>query len=170
MLCVFQLTEAQTGKFNVHVHVEYEWRLQNEDLDESDEEMEDKVSSLYLLLLLNSMWKCSGFVTIRCLRVLLQPIPVRREERPVSCFMLGSGPVPPNLAAVARDAASLARDKQRSQVTSMMISNETYGTVLDLSLLPPGPTPPLPPRAPNRGQSWISLCLRSSACLVNSQF
>lgn len=49
--CVFQLTQAQTGKFNVHVHVEYEWRLQNEDLDESDEEMEDKVSGVYLLLL-----------------------------------------------------------------------------------------------------------------------
>ena len=41
---VLQLTQAQTGKFNVHVHVEYEWRLQNEDLDESDDEMEDKVS------------------------------------------------------------------------------------------------------------------------------
>lgn len=40
---MFQLTQAQTGKFNVHVHVEYEWRLQNEDLDESDDEMEDKV-------------------------------------------------------------------------------------------------------------------------------
>lgn len=44
MSVAFQLTQAQTGKFNVHVHVEYEWRLQNEDLDESDEEMEDKVS------------------------------------------------------------------------------------------------------------------------------
>uniref|UniRef100_A0A7N6F5S0 ArfGAP with SH3 domain, ankyrin repeat and PH domain 2b n=1 Tax=Anabas testudineus TaxID=64144 RepID=A0A7N6F5S0_ANATE len=120
--CEELLTQAQTGKFNVHVHVEYEWRLQNEDLDESDEEMEDK------------------------------PIPVRREERPVSCFMPGSGPMLPNLATVAHDAASLARDKQRSQVTSMMISNETYGTMLDLNLLPPGPTPPLPPRAPNRGQ------------------
>uniref|UniRef100_A0A669BIF1 Arf-GAP with SH3 domain, ANK repeat and PH domain-containing protein 3 n=1 Tax=Oreochromis niloticus TaxID=8128 RepID=A0A669BIF1_ORENI len=41
--CEELLTQAQTGKFNVHVHVEYEWRLQNEDLDESDDEMEDKV-------------------------------------------------------------------------------------------------------------------------------
>lgn len=40
---LFQLTEAQTGKFNVHVHVEYEWRLQNEELDESEDELEDKV-------------------------------------------------------------------------------------------------------------------------------
>lgn len=41
----FQLTQAQTGKFNAHVHVEYEWCLQNEDLDESEDELEDKVGS-----------------------------------------------------------------------------------------------------------------------------
>ncbi|XP_030261189.1 arf-GAP with SH3 domain, ANK repeat and PH domain-containing protein 2b [Sparus aurata] len=119
--CEELLTQAQTGKFNVHVHVEYEWRLQNEDLDESEDEMEDK------------------------------PIPNRREERPVSCFVPGSGPMQPNLAALARDAAGLVRDRQRPQVPSMMISNETYGTMLDLNLPPPGPTPPLPPRAPPRG-------------------
>ncbi|XP_039980461.1 arf-GAP with SH3 domain, ANK repeat and PH domain-containing protein 2b isoform X2 [Xiphias gladius] len=121
--CEELLNQAQTGKFNVHVHVEYEWRLQNEDLDESEDEMEDK------------------------------PIPNRREERPVSCFVPGSGPMQPNLAALARDAACLMRDKQRPQVPSTIISNETYGTVLDLSLLPVGPTPPLPPRAPHRGHS-----------------
>uniref|UniRef100_A0A6Q2YXM3 ArfGAP with SH3 domain, ankyrin repeat and PH domain 2b n=1 Tax=Esox lucius TaxID=8010 RepID=A0A6Q2YXM3_ESOLU len=44
-----QLTQAQTGKFNVHVHVEYEWRLSNDDdLDESEDEMEDKVSSVHV--------------------------------------------------------------------------------------------------------------------------
>ncbi|XP_041661245.1 arf-GAP with SH3 domain, ANK repeat and PH domain-containing protein 2b [Cheilinus undulatus] len=119
--CEELLTQAQTGKFNVHVHVEYEWRLQNEDLDESEDEMEDK------------------------------PIPNRREERPVSCFVPGSGPIQPNMASLARDAAFLARDKQRPQVPSMMISNETYGTMMDLNLPPLGPTPPLPPRVPNRG-------------------
>ncbi|XP_075968234.1 arf-GAP with SH3 domain, ANK repeat and PH domain-containing protein 2b isoform X2 [Anarhichas minor] len=120
-LCEEQLTQAQTGKFNVHVHVEYEWRLQNDDMDESEDEMEDK------------------------------PIPNRREERPVSCFVPGSGPMQPNLAALARDAACLARDKQRPQVPSVMISNETYGTMMDLNLPPPGATPPLPPRGPTRG-------------------
>uniref|UniRef100_A0AAQ5YP73 ArfGAP with SH3 domain, ankyrin repeat and PH domain 2b n=1 Tax=Amphiprion ocellaris TaxID=80972 RepID=A0AAQ5YP73_AMPOC len=118
--CEELLTQAQTGKFNVHVHVEYEWRLQNEDLDESEDEMEDK------------------------------PIPNRREDRPVSCFVPGSSGMQPNLAVLARDAAVLARDKQRPHVQSTMISNETYGTMLDLKL-PQGPTPPLPPRAPNRG-------------------
>nr|XP_054604192.1 arf-GAP with SH3 domain, ANK repeat and PH domain-containing protein 2b isoform X2 [Nothobranchius furzeri] len=115
--CEELLTQAQTGKFNVHVHVEYEWRLQNEDLDESEDEMEDK------------------------------PIPIRREERPVSCFV----PMQPNLAALARDAALVVRDKQRPAAPSTIISNETYGTMLDLNLPPPGPTPPLPPRFQQKG-------------------
>ncbi|XP_029352341.1 arf-GAP with SH3 domain, ANK repeat and PH domain-containing protein 2b [Echeneis naucrates] len=119
--CEELLNEAQTGKFNVHVHVEYEWRLQNEDLDESEDEMEDK------------------------------PIPNRREERPVSCFVPGSVPMQPNLAALARDAATLVRDKHRPQIPSTMISNETYGTMLEFNLPPAGPTPPLPPRGQSRG-------------------
>ncbi|XP_062266951.1 arf-GAP with SH3 domain, ANK repeat and PH domain-containing protein 2b [Platichthys flesus] len=116
--CEELLTQAQTGKFNVHVHVEYEWRLQNEDLDESEDEMEDK------------------------------PIPNRREERPVSCFVPGPSPMQPNLAALARDAACVVRDKHRPPAPSTIISNETYGTMMDL--LPAGPTPPLPPRFPHR--------------------
>uniref|UniRef100_A0A8C1UDR3 ArfGAP with SH3 domain, ankyrin repeat and PH domain 2b n=1 Tax=Cyprinus carpio TaxID=7962 RepID=A0A8C1UDR3_CYPCA len=47
VLCDQQLTQAQTGKFNVHVHVEYDWRLHNDDLDESEDEMEDKVNILF---------------------------------------------------------------------------------------------------------------------------
>uniref|UniRef100_A0A8C8IHM5 ArfGAP with SH3 domain, ankyrin repeat and PH domain 2b n=1 Tax=Oncorhynchus tshawytscha TaxID=74940 RepID=A0A8C8IHM5_ONCTS len=136
--CEELLTQAETGKFNVHVHVEYEWRLSNDDnLDESEDEMEDK------------------------------PIPHRRseQERPVSCFVPSSGlmgPMPggPNMASLARDAASLARDKQRAHLPSMMMNNETYGTILELSPPPSGvpalpvvPTPHLPPRTATKGQS-----------------
>lgn len=43
-LCLFaQLNQALAGKFNAHVHVEYEWCLQHEDLDESDEDLDEKV-------------------------------------------------------------------------------------------------------------------------------
>lgn len=38
-----QLNQALAGKFNAHVHVEYEWCLQHEDLDESDEDLDEKV-------------------------------------------------------------------------------------------------------------------------------
>lgn len=78
--------------------------------------------------------------------------PSDRPDRPMSCFVPGSGPLQPNLAALARDAASMVRDRQRTTVSSMMMSNETYGTIMDLNLPPLGPNPPLPPRAPPRGQ------------------
>uniref|UniRef100_A0A3B4V409 ArfGAP with SH3 domain, ankyrin repeat and PH domain 2a n=1 Tax=Seriola dumerili TaxID=41447 RepID=A0A3B4V409_SERDU len=54
--CEELLSQALAGKFNAHVHVEYEWCLQHEDLDESDEDLDEK------------------------------PSPHRRDERPVSCY------------------------------------------------------------------------------------
>uniref|UniRef100_A0A6Q2XFN1 ArfGAP with SH3 domain, ankyrin repeat and PH domain 2b n=1 Tax=Esox lucius TaxID=8010 RepID=A0A6Q2XFN1_ESOLU len=115
--CEELLTQAQTGKFNVHVHVEYEWRLSNDDdLDESEDEMEDKVSSVHV------------------------------DSSHVD-WLWGL-----NFASIARDAANLARDKLRSHVASTMMSNETYGTILDPSPPPYGPAgaqgsvPVLPPR------------------------
>uniref|UniRef100_H3BVU4 ArfGAP with SH3 domain, ankyrin repeat and PH domain 2a n=1 Tax=Tetraodon nigroviridis TaxID=99883 RepID=H3BVU4_TETNG len=54
--CEELLNQALAGKFNAHVHVEYEWCLQHEDLDESDEDLDEK------------------------------PSPLRRDERPVSCY------------------------------------------------------------------------------------
>ncbi len=42
-MCVFQLVQANAGKFNPKVHVEYEWNLRLEELDESDDDLDDKV-------------------------------------------------------------------------------------------------------------------------------
>ncbi|KAF7690360.1 arf-GAP with SH3 domain, ANK repeat and PH domain-containing protein 2b [Silurus meridionalis] len=126
--CEELLNQAQTGKFNVHVHVEYEWCLHNEDLDESDDEMEDK------------------------------PIPQKREERPVSCFVPGNTSIQPNMSALARDVVNAVREKQRAFIPSMMC-NETYGTMMDLSPPPSNiltvPIPQLPPRNTTVGVgSW----------------
>lgn len=38
-----QLVEAAAGRFNPHVHVEYEWNLRLEEIDESDDDLDDKV-------------------------------------------------------------------------------------------------------------------------------
>lgn len=46
-MCV-QLNQALAGKFNAHVHVEYEWCLQHEDLDESDEDLDEKVTHCFI--------------------------------------------------------------------------------------------------------------------------
>uniref|UniRef100_A0A4W5MS66 ArfGAP with SH3 domain, ankyrin repeat and PH domain 2a n=1 Tax=Hucho hucho TaxID=62062 RepID=A0A4W5MS66_9TELE len=122
--CEELLNTALAGKFNVHVHVEYEWRLHHEDMDESDEDLDEKV----------------------------RPSPHRREERPVSCYTPGSNSHrQPSPASLARDAASLAKDKQRGGYMPNLVNNETYGTILNASPpAPGGPTPtsapPLPPR------------------------
>ncbi|XP_030167531.1 arf-GAP with SH3 domain, ANK repeat and PH domain-containing protein 2 isoform X5 [Lynx canadensis] len=122
--CEELLTQALSGRFNSHVHVEYEWRLLHEDLDESDDDVDEK----------------------------LQPSPSRREDRPVSFYQLGSNQLQSSAASLARDAASLAKDKQRGFVPSIL-QNETYGTILSGSPPPSQPAapstasaPPLPPR------------------------
>ncbi|KAI4587537.1 hypothetical protein MJG53_005324 [Ovis ammon polii x Ovis aries] len=122
--CEELLNQALSGRFNSHVHVEYEWRLLHEDLDESDDDMDEK----------------------------LQPSPSRREDRPVSFYQLGPSQLPSSAAALARDAGSLAKDKQRGFVPSLL-QNETYGAILSGSPPPTQPAapglasaPPLPPR------------------------
>uniref|UniRef100_A0ACB8GE17 Arf-GAP with SH3 domain, ANK repeat and PH domain-containing protein 2 n=1 Tax=Sphaerodactylus townsendi TaxID=933632 RepID=A0ACB8GE17_9SAUR len=122
--CEELLTQALAGRLNSHVHVEYEWRLLHEDLDESDDDVDEKLQ---------------------------QPSPSRREDRPVSFYQLGSGQLQPNVASLARDAANIAKDKQRGFVPSLL-QNETYGAILSSS--PPSTqtlasvtsAPPLPPR------------------------
>ncbi|XP_016125882.1 arf-GAP with SH3 domain, ANK repeat and PH domain-containing protein 1-like isoform X4 [Sinocyclocheilus grahami] len=42
--CEELLGEAATGRFNPHVHVEYEWNLRLEEIDESDDDLDDKPS------------------------------------------------------------------------------------------------------------------------------
>ncbi|KAM4693751.1 arf-GAP with SH3 domain, ANK repeat and PH domain-containing protein 2 [Discoglossus pictus] len=129
--CEDLLMQALTGRFNSHVHVEYEWRLHHMDLDESDDDVDEKIQ---------------------------QPSPIRREERPVSFYH-------PNqmqpVACLARDAANIAKDKQRSFLPSLL-QNETYGAVLSNSNTsgnPPAPVttsaPPLPPRNIGKVQSTI---------------
>ncbi|KAJ8341724.1 hypothetical protein SKAU_G00340150 [Synaphobranchus kaupii] len=88
--CEELLNQALAGKFNAHVHVEYEWRLHHEDLDESDEDLDEK------------------------------PSPHRRDERPVSCYTPGSSPAQPSPASLARDAVSLVKDKQRAYLPNLV--------------------------------------------------
>ncbi|XP_060042985.1 arf-GAP with SH3 domain, ANK repeat and PH domain-containing protein 2 isoform X2 [Erinaceus europaeus] len=121
--CEELLTQALSGRFNSHVHVEYEWRLLHEDLDESDDDVDEK----------------------------LQPSPSRREDRPVSFYQLGSNQIQSNTASLARDTG-LTKDKQRSFLPNIL-QNETYGAILSGSPSSTQPTapssssaPPLPPR------------------------
>ncbi|XP_054849685.1 arf-GAP with SH3 domain, ANK repeat and PH domain-containing protein 2 isoform X2 [Eublepharis macularius] len=127
--CEELLTQALAGRLNSHIHVEYEWRLLHEDLDESDDDVDEKLQ---------------------------QPSPNRREDRPVSFYQLGSSHLQPNVASLARDAASIAKDKQRGFMPSLL-QNETYGAILSSSppptqtVAPVTSAPPLPPRNVGKG-------------------
>uniref|UniRef100_A0A8D0D0X8 ArfGAP with SH3 domain, ankyrin repeat and PH domain 2a n=1 Tax=Sander lucioperca TaxID=283035 RepID=A0A8D0D0X8_SANLU len=116
--CEELLNQALAGKFNAHVHVEYEWCLQHEDLDESDEDLDEK------------------------------PSPHRRDERPVSCYTPSSNShIQASLGSAGRDAIGLAKDKQRAYMPNL-VNNETYGTILNTNSPQSAATsaPPLPPR------------------------
>ncbi|KAM4771485.1 arf-GAP with SH3 domain, ANK repeat and PH domain-containing protein 2 isoform 1-T1 [Rhinophrynus dorsalis] len=132
--CEDLLMQALTGRFNAHVHVEYEWRLHHMDLDESDDDVDDKIQ---------------------------QPSPNRREDRPVSFYQVGPNQMQPSVACLARDAANVAKDKQRSFLPNI-IQNETYGAVLSNSTSPGNTAapstanaPPLPPRNIGKVHSTI---------------
>uniref|UniRef100_A0A3B5L410 ArfGAP with SH3 domain, ankyrin repeat and PH domain 2 n=1 Tax=Xiphophorus couchianus TaxID=32473 RepID=A0A3B5L410_9TELE len=124
--CEEQLNQALAGKFNAHVHVEYEWRLKHEDLDESDEDLDEK------------------------------PSPHRRDDRPVSCYAPSSNAhLQSSLGPAGRDGAGLSKDKHRLFMPSL-VNNETYGTILNTgSSQSASPSaPPLPPR--NLGETFQS--------------
>ncbi|XP_061462816.1 arf-GAP with SH3 domain, ANK repeat and PH domain-containing protein 1 isoform X3 [Rhineura floridana] len=44
--CEDLLSQAKAGKLNPHVHVEYEWNLRQEEMDESDDDLDDKPSPI----------------------------------------------------------------------------------------------------------------------------
>ncbi|TKS86651.1 Arf-GAP with SH3 domain, ANK repeat and PH domain-containing protein 2 [Collichthys lucidus] len=130
--CEELLNQALAGKFNAHVHVEYEWCLQHEDLDESDEDLDEK-SYMHTLPLMHT----DALLP-------LQPSPHRRDERPVSCYTPSSNSHhQTGLGSASRDA----KDKQRAFMPNL-VNNETYGTILSTNQPQPSTTsaPPLPPR------------------------
>ncbi len=45
IMCCVQIHQSQNNQFNMHVHVEYEWRLRQDDLYESDDDLDDKVTT-----------------------------------------------------------------------------------------------------------------------------
>ncbi|XP_036118716.1 arf-GAP with SH3 domain, ANK repeat and PH domain-containing protein 2 isoform X2 [Molossus molossus] len=117
--CEELLTQALTGRFNSHVHVEYEWRLLHEDLDESDDDMDEK----------------------------LQPSPSRREDRPVSFYQLGSNAasLARDTAGLAKDKQrSFAPSILQNETYGAILS----GSPTPPQPAAPGTSnaPPLPPR------------------------
>ena len=72
-----QLTQALSGRFNSHVHVEYEWRLLHEDLDESDDDMDEKLQVCIRKLLISCAYICVNTVFITISTTLLLNVGIK---------------------------------------------------------------------------------------------
>ncbi|XP_068436710.1 arf-GAP with SH3 domain, ANK repeat and PH domain-containing protein 2a isoform X2 [Clinocottus analis] len=111
--CEELLNQALAGKFNAHVHVEYEWCLQHEDLDESDEDLDEK------------------------------PSPHRRDERPVSCYTPSSNShLQTSVGSASRDAKDKQRAYMPSLVNNetygtILNANSAQSAATSAPPLPP---------------------------------
>uniref|UniRef100_A0A8C1SW88 Un-named sa1614 n=1 Tax=Cyprinus carpio TaxID=7962 RepID=A0A8C1SW88_CYPCA len=121
-LCEELIHQSQNNLFNMHVHVEYEWRLRQDDLYESDDDLDDKMG----------------------------PVKKERLGRPFSLYHSssashgGGGSSGGGLFNVGRRLA-MARGENRREVYA---SPNSQTRSLDSPPPPPpsSPAPPLPPR------------------------
>ncbi|MEQ2214781.1 Arf-GAP with SH3 domain, ANK repeat and PH domain-containing protein 1, partial [Xenoophorus captivus] len=135
-----KLVQAAEGKFNPHIHVEYEWSLRLEEMDESDDDLDDKVMPQLLI----SLW---------CVRVSLQPSPIKKDRSPRPQSFCHSSSLSPH------DKLSLPgfitqRDKQQ-RLSYSAFTNQMYSASTDLSSSPVADGPPLPPRNQGKGQTCL---------------
>uniref|UniRef100_A0A668T5L4 ArfGAP with SH3 domain, ankyrin repeat and PH domain 2a n=1 Tax=Oreochromis aureus TaxID=47969 RepID=A0A668T5L4_OREAU len=129
--CEELLNQALAGKFNAHVHVEYEWCLQHEDLDESDEDLDEK------------------------------PSPHRRDERPVSCYTPSSNShhVQSGLGSAGREAKDKQRPFMPNLVNNetygtIVSTNPPQPTTNSAPPLPPRNLVQLPGPGGSTSSSW----------------
>ncbi|KAM4622299.1 arf-GAP with SH3 domain, ANK repeat and PH domain-containing protein 1-like [Discoglossus pictus] len=122
-LCEELLIQAQNNQFNMRVHVEYEWRLRQEDMYESDDDLDEK----------------------------LGPVKKERSLRPYSCFQSPSIQFPDKGPSTAflRRASQVSQVSQDSRYESFMGQSSIDSPAIPSTPF----TPPLPPRNPIRAPS-----------------
>ncbi|XP_058646548.1 arf-GAP with SH3 domain, ANK repeat and PH domain-containing protein 1 isoform X2 [Onychostoma macrolepis] len=121
-LCEELIHQSQNNQFNMHVHVEYEWRLRQDDLYESDDDLDDKMG----------------------------PVKKERLGRPFSLYHSSSASHGGGgLFNVGRRLA-MARGENRREVYASP-NSQTRSLDSPPPPPPSSPAPPLPPRvrAPN---------------------
>ncbi|CAH2292607.1 arf-GAP with SH3 domain, ANK repeat and PH domain-containing 2-like isoform X1 [Pelobates cultripes] len=136
-LCEELLIQAQNNQFNMRVHVEYEWLLRQEDMYESDDDLDEK----------------------------LGPIKKERQFRPYSCFQSPGTPFsergPPS--SFLRRASQVSQDQRYDAcVTPSCVETNTLTPTsaftpplpprnpIRVPSVPPPPPPPASPSPPQR--------------------
>uniref|UniRef100_A0A8D3E2E6 Un-named sa1614 n=1 Tax=Scophthalmus maximus TaxID=52904 RepID=A0A8D3E2E6_SCOMX len=154
--CEALLQQAQSNQFDHHVHVEYEWRLRHDDLYDSDDDFDDKVTTATERLLVYLLY---SFSVQEQNRVVLTNGPVKKERTSsssssfTSSFSFTSRPfsfsqsvAPPSSAAPGAPGGGLLSVGRRLAM-AMDLHSRTSGTAPSPPPPPPSsPAPPLPPR------------------------
>ncbi|KAK1786822.1 hypothetical protein P4O66_017002 [Electrophorus voltai] len=133
------LVEAAAGKFNPHVHVEYDWNLRLEEIDESDDDLDDK-----------------------------QPSPVKKERSPrPQSFCHASSMSPQEKLSLPGYLGH--RDKQRLSYGAFANPVYSTSTEVPISPSPDGPAAPTKSatKVPSSGPP-TSLPLASQTCMSGS--
>uniref|UniRef100_UPI00398EBB52 arf-GAP with SH3 domain, ANK repeat and PH domain-containing protein 1 isoform X2 n=1 Tax=Pristiophorus japonicus TaxID=55135 RepID=UPI00398EBB52 len=124
--CEELLTQAKLNQFNLHTNVEYEWRLGQDDIYESDDDIDEKPG----------------------------PVKKERSSRPYSCYQPASVPSPslekPNTVAISKDSSCIPRERRREQFCQ---SSNQSRSMESQPFSPSSEAPPLPPRIPIRAPS-----------------
>ncbi|XP_030067429.1 arf-GAP with SH3 domain, ANK repeat and PH domain-containing protein 1 [Microcaecilia unicolor] len=117
-LCEELLVQAQTNQFNMRVHVEYEWLLRQEDMYESDDDLDEK----------------------------LGPVKKERPFRPYSFYQSPCMPSPERgiFTGFTKRSSHLSQDQRYDICTSPSSQSRSLDTSLSPILSPH--TPPLLPR------------------------
>ncbi|TRY91496.1 hypothetical protein DNTS_029473 [Danionella cerebrum] len=122
MLCEELIQQSQNNQFNMHVHVEYDWRLRQDDLYESDDEVDDKTG----------------------------PVKKERLGRPFSLYHSSSiSHSGGGLFNVGRRLAMVRGDNRRDVYASP--NTQTRSLDSPPPPPPSSPAPPLPPRVRDHG-------------------
>ncbi|OXB56238.1 hypothetical protein ASZ78_011139 [Callipepla squamata] len=157
--CEELLLQAQNNQFNPHVHVEYEWWLGQDDMYESDDELDEKVRILHGL---RSMRTTTGHSPTTLERVLLYWLitHVGCSNLKISAFQLGlmkrgsscpqSCSQPPATATRPEAAGAVPQGRQLNTYTL------PHAHLHSLDVPPPPSYPP--PFPPHRTKSGEILC------------
>ncbi|KAM9349484.1 arf-GAP with SH3 domain, ANK repeat and PH domain-containing protein 1a [Symphorus nematophorus] len=150
--CEELLVEAVSGRFNPHVHVDYEWNLRLDELDESDDELDDKPSPVKKERCLRPQSFCpsSGLSSQEKLSVPPSLVPPHKDKQrlsygafanPVYSTSSDNPPSPgPETLGPSPAARSQGRGPASAPPTSLPLTSQICGS----STLKKKPPPPPP--------------------------
>uniref|UniRef100_A0A8C4QY84 ArfGAP with SH3 domain, ankyrin repeat and PH domain 2a n=1 Tax=Eptatretus burgeri TaxID=7764 RepID=A0A8C4QY84_EPTBU len=119
--CEILLQDALSGRFNAHLHVEYEWRLGEDSLDESDDDLDEK-----------------------------SPGRRESSQRPLT-MCLSTGSIVPTTPPVPHRTRCSSHSMEKPRIgTTAFLENELYWEVMDGASPAPSRegTPYFPPSPP----------------------